>query len=95
MEKEKEVFIECKTCLEVKNENEKLKDKISKLDKVENSNNSLKKIISVWLVREHESKQGTPTFVSTVGVVPFGFNVHQKINRHNYGCVWERAYWGL
>ena len=47
MVKEKEVFIECKTCLEVKNENEKLKDEISKLEKLENNSNSLKKIISV------------------------------------------------
>jgi hypothetical protein len=47
LEKEKEVFIECKTCLEVKNENEKLKDEISKLDKFKNNSNSLKKIISV------------------------------------------------
>ena len=46
LEKGKEVFIECKTCLEVKNENEKLKDEISKLDKFKNSSNSLKKIIS-------------------------------------------------
>lgn len=47
LKKEKEVFIECKTCLEVKNENEKLKDEIFKLDKFKDSSNSLKKIISV------------------------------------------------
>lgn len=66
MEKEKEVFIECKTCLEVKNENKKLKDKIFKLDKFKNGSNSLKKIIRVQETSGDKTGLGfTSTNVST------------------------------
>jgi hypothetical protein len=66
LEKEKEVFIECKTCLEVKNENEKLKDEIFKLDKFKDSSNSLKKIISVQETLGDKTGLGfTSTNVST------------------------------
>jgi exonuclease VII small subunit len=75
LEKGKEVFIECETCLEVINENEKLKDKISKLDKVENSSNSLKKIISV---------QGTS--VNKTGV---GFNSTNVSTSENKNVKFE------
>jgi ribosomal protein S14 len=66
LEKGKEVFIECKTCLEVKNENEKLKDEILKLDKFKNSSNLLKKIISVQETSGYKTGLGlTSTNVST------------------------------
>ena len=47
LEKGKEIFEECKSCQDFKNENEILKEEICKLDKFENSSNSLKKIISI------------------------------------------------
>lgn len=66
LEKGKEVFIECKTCIEVKNENEKLKDEIFKLDKFKNSSNPLKKIISVQETSGDKTGLGlTSTNVST------------------------------
>ena len=66
LEKGKEVFIKCKTCLEVKNENEKLKDEIFKLDKFKNSSNPLKKIISVQETSGDKTGLGlTSTNVST------------------------------
>jgi hypothetical protein len=66
LEKGKEVFIKCKTCLEVKNENEKLKDEMFKLDKFKNSNNPLKKIISVQETTGDKTGLGlTSTNVST------------------------------
>lgn len=66
MEKGKEVFIECKTCIEVNNENEKLKDEIFKLDKFKNSSNPLKKIISVQEISGDKTGLGlTSTNVST------------------------------
>ena len=66
LEKGKEVFIECKTCIEVNNENEKLKDEIFKLDKFKNSSNPLKKIISVQETSGDKTGLGlTSTNVST------------------------------
>ncbi|GKA23040.1 zf-CCHC domain-containing protein [Tanacetum coccineum] len=46
IEKGKEVIEECKLCQELKLENENLRNEISRLNKFNNSSNSLKKIIS-------------------------------------------------
>ena len=66
MEKGKEVFVKCKTRLEVKNENEKLKDEIFKLDRFKNNNNPLKKILSAQETSGDKTGLGlTSTNVST------------------------------
>ena len=44
LEKGKE-SLECKNCLDVKNENQLLKDEITRIEKLENSSTSLRKII--------------------------------------------------
>jgi hypothetical protein len=47
LEKGKEIFEECKSCQELKGENKILRDEIRKLDKFENSSQSLSKIINI------------------------------------------------
>jgi predicted RNase H-like nuclease (RuvC/YqgF family) len=47
LEKGKKNFEECKSCHDLENENEKLKEEIYKLDKFKNSSHSLRKIISI------------------------------------------------
>ena len=45
LEKGKESFVECKKCIDVNNENEHLREEITRLDKFENSSQSLRKLI--------------------------------------------------
>jgi hypothetical protein len=58
LEKGKEIVEECKSCQELKSENNKLREEICKLDKFENSSNSLSKILSIQRVSGDKTDLG-------------------------------------
>ncbi|PWA67605.1 zf-CCHC domain-containing protein/DUF4219 domain-containing protein/UBN2 domain-containing protein [Artemisia annua] len=66
LEKGKESIMECKKCIVVKNENEQLKEEITRLEKFESSSQSLKKLISIQRISRDKTGLGyNSTGVST------------------------------
>ena len=79
LEKGKEIVEECKTCQELKSENNILKDEICKLDKFENSSNSLSKIISIQRISGDKTGLGfNSTESSTSGAKNVKFENEPK-----------------
>jgi ribosomal protein S14 len=80
LEKGKETFEECKSCQDLKSENEKLREEICKLDRFENSSHSLNKIISIQRVSGDKTCLGfNSTEASTSEIKNVKFESPSKI----------------